>query len=172
MRQTSRANTLAQYGALEGAGRRLAMARAGLVPPAVAAPGLAWPGLAWPGGAVSPDPGAHLASLASSELGAVAPLPSPRSRWLLQPGHLSPEGGCQQGANLGIACVSSWVLARRPICSRGGARSGPILVEGPERGLVLSSQSPTHPTLTHQVSHGRARTSILRFVCWSLACGG
>ena len=171
MHQTSRANMLAQYGALEGAGRRLAMARAGLSAPQGGSPwaGLAWP--AWPGEELPPGSRRHLASLLASPLGwERGPCPPPGAGGLCSLAPV-PRGWLPARCKPGDRPVCLLGPCTRPICSRRGS-PGPILEEGLREGLVLSSQSPTHPTLTHQVSHGRARTSILRFVCWSLACGG
>ena len=172
-RQTSRANTLAQYGALEVAGRRLAMARAGLLDtPEVACPGLGWPGLPGLGRSRLPDAGAILLlSWPLLWVGSVA-LALPQEQVAFAAWHLSLEGGCQQGANLGISLCVLWVLTQG-LFAPGGARLGLSWWRASERGSSSLPRAPPDPaTLTRQVSHGRVRTTILRFVCWSLAGRG
>ena len=171
--QTSRANTLAQYGALEGSGRRLAMARAGLSdsphPPPPRWQPLGWPGLAW-GGAASQMLAPSCFSLGLSSESGAWPLPSPRSRWPLQPGTGPRRAAASKVQNRGSPCVSSGSSHKACLLPEGLAWAHPG--GGPQRGARALLPEPLPPTLTHQVSHGRARTSILRFVCWSLPGGG
>ena len=147
-RQTSRANTLAQYGALEGAGRRLAMARAGLLDtPEVAGPGLGWPGLPGPGRSRLPDAGAILLlSWPLLWVGSVA-LALPQEQVAFAAWHLSLEGGCQQGANLGISLCVLWVLAQG-LFAPGGVRPGPSWWRASERGSSSLPRAPPTPQLS------------------------
>ena len=147
-RQTSRANTLAQYGALEGAGRRLAMARAGLLDtPEVAGPGLGWPGLPGPGRSRLPDASAILLlSWPLLWVGSVA-LALPQEQVAFAAWHLSLEGGCQQGANLGISLCVLWVLAQG-LFAPGGVRPGPSWWRASERGSSSLPRAPPTPQLS------------------------
>lgn len=87
--------------------------------------------------------------------------------------HLFLEGGCQEGANLGIAQCVCRVLARGLFTPWKGS-PGPDLVEEVRAGLVLSSPEtpplqPPSPPGESQEGPRRARTSSLRAVCWGLA---
>lgn len=142
--------------------------------------GLACPGLGldprggspWPGrpgrpGTVRrqlPDAGAILVFLGfSSATGSVA-LALPQEQVAFAAWHLSPEDDCQEGASPGIALCVLGVLARGPFAPwRSSPR--PVLIEEVTEGLVCH---PRAPILTLQVTYRKARTSILRSVCWGL----
>lgn len=129
--------------------------------------GSPWPGL--PGAARRrlPDAGAILVFLGfSSAVGSVA-LALPQEQVAFAAWHLSLEDDCQEGANPGIALCVLRVLARGPFAPWRGSL-GPVLIEEVTEGLVCH---PRAPTLTLQVTYRKARTSILRSVCWGLPGG-
>lgn len=119
--RASEANMSAQHRALEGAGRRFATPGPGLDPQG----GRPWPPLACLAkrGVVSPDAASTLVFLAFPQQPRVWPLPSPRSRWPLQPGTCSWRVAARKVQTWGSPCVSSESLQEAYLLP-GGAHLG------------------------------------------------
>lgn len=148
-------------GSPEGSRDKACCAQARLLDPKVAVLGLSWPREELIPGL--PDAGAILVLLGLSlAVGSVA-LALPWEQVAFAAWHLFLEGGCQEGANPGIALCVLRVVARG-VCGPRGAHLGLSWWRKPERGLFSIPEPPP----CFPVSHGRARTSVLRSVCWGL----
>lgn len=132
---------------------------------------LGWAGLPEPGERWLPGAGAILVLLGfPSAVGSVA-LALPQEQVAFAAWHLFLEGGCQEGANLGIAQCVCRVLARGLFTPWRGS-PGPDLVLEVRAGLVLSSRAPPpSPAGESQKSHRRAGTRQPE-VCVLGACSG
>lgn len=170
--QTSRVNmkntkVSAQQRALEGSREKACHAR-GWVHRLPRWQPLGRPGLPGPGKGWIPDADAILILLGlPSAVGSVA-LALPQEQVAFAVWHLFLEGGCQEGANLGITQCVCRVLARGLFTPWRGS-PGPDLVDEVRARLVLSSQSapPPNPYLQAlQVSPRRVAGSCVLGASW------
>lgn len=139
------------------------MPRAGLGP-------RRWQPLAWPAEpseASTPDAASILVFLGFSSAAESVALALPQEQVAFAAWHLFLEGGCQEGANLGIALCVLRVLAR-VLAAPWRSSPGPAQVEEVTEGLVSHPRAPSSPSrrLT-----GEPGSASLRSVCWGLVGG-
>lgn len=158
----------AQYRALEGAGRGFAMPRPGLGP-------LRWQPRAWPG--LPSQARSRLLMLLPSWFSSAFPqqprawpLPSPRSRWPLQPGTCSWRAAARKVQTWGSPCVSSESLHESWLLP-GGARLGLSRWRRSQRGLSLVPEPLPHPPGDSQESQDQHPEVCVLGACWGVSSG-